>query len=364
MKKNNPIVILSILASIFLFISAILSIVLFFILIWMTLALKILIITCICCYIFSIVAIFILIILKCKNSQTKIFCFSLIIYLIVTSIMILELVIGIVNSNKYTDYYKNCPFYFGLFELNKCKNRRCLPIESNYYICSYDASNKIYSSNYCLYSKYDIESNQQLDAVKIGVNIICEKATYKYDHINVDLFFSECDNNTDIYYCYRKDNFKIYSNIGNHNCDNENVCDKNHKILGISEIVLIIICCLIQFIFVIFLCKIFRMEHRKKPAQNIVNVGTLNTTSARNLNRRRSRSRNRSRSRKNESNASTEGNKNQEDIKDFKIEKAKNILVENKEVFVLKSSITFSSDRMKERKGSENQKINNENNNK
>ena len=123
--------------------------------------------------------------------------------------MILELIVGIINSNKYTDYYKNCPFYFESSELNKCKNRRCLFIENNNYICSYDASNKIYSYNYCLYSRSDIESNEQKETNKNKENIECSKVIDKKEgNVNVDIFFSECKNYTDIYYCYRKDNVK------------------------------------------------------------------------------------------------------------------------------------------------------------
>ena len=103
---------------------------------------------------------------------------TFIIYLTIIAIMILEIIINVINSNKYTDYYKNCPFYFEFSELNKCKNRRCLSIENNNYICSYNASSGIYSFNYCLNSKYDVESSKRLDIIKIEENIICEKARF------------------------------------------------------------------------------------------------------------------------------------------------------------------------------------------
>ena len=358
MKKNKIIISLSTAISVFFFISSILSFLLLSILIWMTLALKILMLICICYYIFSIIILLILAITKYKNSSIKIFYYILIIFLTTFAIMILELSINIINSNKYTDYYQNCPFYYGLFELNKCQNRRCLSIENNNYICSYNASSGIYSFNYCLYLKTETESGQRADTTNIEDDIICDKAIYKKNHTKVDLFFSECNNtNSDIYYCYRKDNFKIYSDIENDICDKKNICDEKQNILGVLKGGIIIDCCLILLTFIIFLCKIYRTEHRKKPIENNILVDNLNT--ARGLNTRRNINK------QNESNCSTEGNKNQEEIKDFKIENAKNILVENKEVFVLTTNImTIPSKGMKNRKESEDFSIINENHNK
>ena len=361
MKKNKIIISLSTAISVFFFISSILSFLLLSILIWMTLALKILMLICICYYIFSIIILLILAITKYKNSSIKIFYYILIIFLTTFAIMILELSINIINSNKYTDYYQNCPFYYGLFELNKCQNRRCLSIENNNYICSYNASSGIYSFNYCLHLKTETESGQRADTTNIEDDIICDKAIYKKNHTKVDLFFSECNNtNSDIYYCYRKDSFKTYLSISNDICDSKNICDEKHSILGTIKAGIIISCCLNFILFIILLCKIYQKENRKGSAENHVLIGNVNTVS-RNLNSRRNRNR------QNESNCSTEGNKNQEDIKDFKIENAKNILVENKEVFVLTSNImTVSSAGIQNRKGSEEiniNKIDNENNN-
>ena len=295
---------------------------------------------------------FILIIIKYKKSEQKIFYFVLIIFISVLIIMILELVICIINFNKYTDYYKNCPFYFEsseLNELNKSKNRRCLNIENNNYICSYNASSGIYSFNYCLYSKYDVESNQRLDINKVVEDIVCDKFDYNTNNINLNKFIS----NKDFYYCNRKTNFKKYSNIDNKICNEENVCDEKSSILGIIKVGIIIDCFLFLLIFIIFLCKIYRKEYRGKKSENNIVNRNINTTS--NLNTRRNRKK------ENESNCSTEGNKNQEEIKDFKIENAENILVENKNVYMLTSNImTISTTRREKRAESEVLNINNE----
>ena len=334
MKKKKLVVVLTIIISVLLLLSSILSFLLYSILVWMTFALKVLMLICICYYTFSLIILLTLIILKYKNPLIKIMNFVIIIYLTLIAIMIMEIVVNKVNSNKYTDYYKNCPFNLGTFKLNKCENRRCLSIGNNDYICSYNASNGIYSFNYCTFSKFEPESGQRLDTTEVEKKIICEKATYKKDHINVDLFFSECNNNnyTDFYYCNRQDNFKSYSNIDKDICDANNICDEKHTPYVITEAVVIIACCLIILIFIVLIYKIHRMERKKESIDNNILIANINTISARRLNRRRN-------SRNNESNCSTEGNRNQEEIKDFKIENAENILVENKEVFVLTSNI-------------------------
>ena len=258
--------------------------------------------------------------------------------------MIIELVTVIINSNRYTDYYKNCPFNLGMFEINKCGNRRCLSIGNNDYICSYNASSGIYSFNYCSLSKYETETGERLDTAESDKDITCNKSDSKIiNHANVDLFFSECENNnnfTDYYYCNRKDNFKNYSYIHNRFCDSSNICDKKFNSLIVFEGGIIICCGLNLIVFSIFLCKLNRVEHKEdlvRNSRNNILIRNVNTITERNLNRRSS-------NRQNESNCSTEGNKNQQEIKDFKIENVENILVENKEVFVLNSNImTLSS---------------------
>ena len=288
--------------------------------IWTTKTIKLLYNICFCflflCYIYILLSEIILNyfcfrkIRRIMFKKTNIIIFLLIYFvLIVCENFVLD-----INDEKYRKYLKICPYTISDLDLNLHLGRRCdlynINENSRYsyqYICSYNSGKEF------KYKENQIDYKKEIKKLEKEINsdyVICLKVeTLIKNNSIVDLFSKEYAN-SDKYYCSRTNKPNDFTYAEHKDC--------NNKIKKTFIFIFNLFCFLQIFYFQIY------MKYISVRAGNLYYLENRNIPHFHQFNN---------------PNDETKDSENSIEINSYRKEKTINIIIENKEIFPIKSDI-------------------------
>lgn len=224
-----------------------------------------------------------------------------------------EIILLYINSAKFTEYWRNCPYLFTDIDYKSNIGRRC--------ILYYFNSNSRYSYQYlCSFdSSKEFETKIRSKEIKPN-NVICIMAKNIFEYNESINQFLNIYQNKIKYYCSRTNIPKIYS------------FDKNNKSCKKIKNIFIMVSYVLIYIRIIYFCflpKIIKkmlINNNNNIERRLFNHIIIFSLSN-NLNR------------SNNSTKITENNNNQSRNEDFVRQNTKNIVVENKQEFSVEADI-------------------------
>jgi len=218
------------------------------------------------------------------------------------------------NDEKYRKYLKNCPYTISDLELNLHLERRCdlYNINSNsrysyQYICSYNSAKEF------KYKENQIDNRKVLKKLEKRISsdyVICLKAESLIKNNSIVNLFSKEYVNSDKYYCSRTNKPNDFIYIDHKDCNNK-----------IKKTYIYIF----NFIYFlqVFYIQIY-MKYISVRRNSLYNFGNRNMPNFHQFN---------------DANDETKASENSIEINNFRKENTINIIIENKEIFTIKSDI-------------------------